>query len=543
MFINSAFDLINIFLILTGICNAFLGFLIFTKSGRSLTNKIYILNIIFIIWWITGMFAYRTFSENLIEWTQFLYIAPTGIASTFLYFTYFFPTQEKNRLGLGKKILIGAPNLFIVFLILIPGVIIKNVIFHPDGSESIIIFGEYYWLYAVYIMSYFSLGLMRLFYKMQHSENKIEKRQILLLLIGYLIASNSAMVTNLILPWFGYFTLNWIGQIFTIFMVSSVAYAIFKYNLFSTKVIATELLAGGLWITIFVQFLSAESLKAQITQGIVLSVVTLLGIFLVRSVLKEVEQREQLEFVTHELQVANEELRKLDEQKSDFITIASHQLRTPLTIIRGYISLLIEGSFGKLTEAFTEPVNRIRLSNDRLINLVNDLLNLSRIERGKMTYVFERSSLLQVVQDVYIEMQEAAKQKKIGLNFTEPKDKMPDVLMDPKKIKEVVINFVDNALAYTKQGSITLSLEHISSSKVLRVSVKDTGIGIAKEDIPGLFKKFSRMEDAKRISSEGTGLGLYVAKLIIEDHKGRIWVESQGRGLGSTFIFELPTLS
>lgn len=245
---------------------------------------------------------------------------------------------------------------------------------------------------------------------------------------------------------------------------------------------------------------------------------------------------------TEELTNANNELRKLDEQKSDFISIASHQLRTPLTVIKGYISLIFEKSFGVLPEYLKEPLTRVHISNDRLIHLVNDLLDLSRIERGKMTYVFQKGSLIAVVEEVYKEFREAAKQKNLVFTLRKPERSLPNVNLDPQKIKEVLINLIDNALHYTKEGSVVVVVAHDPERKVIRVAVTDTGIGLNPDDIRHIFVKFSRMENAKQVSSEGAGLGLYVAKLIIEDHKGKIWAESEGHTKGSTFTFELPAI-
>lgn len=330
------------------------------------------------------------------------------------------------------------------------------------------------------------------------------------------------------------------------FFATFVAIGVLRYQLLQIKVIATELFVAGLWVVIFfqffTQFIGEESLNAQIIQGIIWIVIIFLSIFLVRSVQREVKQRERLEYVTRELQRANDELRRLDEQKSDFISIASHQLRTPLTVIKGYLSLLFENSFGALPKQFSEPLKKIALSNDRLLRLVEDLLDLSRIERGKMTYVFQKASLTDIVDEVYQEMREAAKQKKLSFALKKPEHPLPRVYADPKKIKEVLVNIIDNAIHYTPSGSVTLAVTHDPKRNVIRVSVADTGIGMTPDDIRHIFVKFSRMENATRVSSEGTGLGLYVAKLIIEDHKGKIWAESAGHGKGSLFAFELPTV-
>jgi len=241
---------------------------------------------------------------------------------------------------------------------------------------------------------------------------------------------------------------------------------------------------------------------------------------------------------TAELRVANEKLKQLDEAKSEFISIASHQLRTPLTVIKGYISMMLEGNFGKLTTNEVDSLEKVYESNERLIQLVENLLNVSRIESGRLLFNYEVMQLEDLVSDVIEELSNNAKKKGLRLNYKLSKEPLPALKIDEEKIRQVVMNLIDNAIKYTKKGSISVSLK--KEDKDIQFCVADSGVGVSKEDLPNLFKKFSRGSGTSLIHTEGTGLGLYVAWEMIEAHGGKIWAESKGESRGSKFCFILP---
>jgi len=241
---------------------------------------------------------------------------------------------------------------------------------------------------------------------------------------------------------------------------------------------------------------------------------------------------------TKELIEANDKLTKLDQAKSEFISIASHQLRTPLSIIKGYISMILEGNFGPLTPGEKDSLDKVYKSNERLIDLVEGLLNISRIESGRLQFSFENKQLEELVASVYDELAIRAGAKNLKFEFIKPKTKLPAVNMDESKMRQVVMNLIDNSIKYTAIGSVTVSLKKQKDN--ILFCVTDTGVGIRPEDLPNLFKKFSRGTGSALINAEGTGLGLFVAKKMIESHGGRIWAESTGRDKGSQFYFEMP---
>ncbi len=252
-----------------------------------------------------------------------------------------------------------------------------------------------------------------------------------------------------------------------------------------------------------------------------------------------IKLEEEVRRKTAQLRRANAELKKLDEAKSEFISIASHQLRTPLTVIKGYISMMQEGSFGEVPPKIMENLSKVYVSNERLISLVENLLDISRIESGRQEFLWEQVSLEEIALGVVDNLQQAAKGKNLKLILHKNKAVIPRVLADKNKIHEVMMNFVDNAIKYTPQGQVDIYLKD-SPSGFVTFCVKDSGPGIDPEIKANLFKKFSRGKESFRVHTEGVGLGLYVAKMIIDAHSGKIWAESEGRDKGSMFCFSIP---
>jgi len=240
---------------------------------------------------------------------------------------------------------------------------------------------------------------------------------------------------------------------------------------------------------------------------------------------------------TKEIRKAYEELRVLDKAKSEFISIASHQLRTPLTAIKGYISMIIDGTYGELSEKSQRPIENIYQSNERLIRLVNDLLNLSRLEAGKIEFKPELHFLEKIIQTIIDELKINAQKKGLSLNLKLSKN-IPQIMVDENKLSQVLLNIFDNAIKYTQKGEITIELEKIDNEQQIKIS--DTGAGMTEDEIKSIFQTFSRTTAGNQLNTEGAGIGLYIGKKFVAMHQGKIWAESLGKGKGSTFYIRLP---
>ncbi|MDQ3018542.1 MAG: GAF domain-containing sensor histidine kinase [bacterium] len=238
-----------------------------------------------------------------------------------------------------------------------------------------------------------------------------------------------------------------------------------------------------------------------------------------------------------ELKVANEKLQALDKARAEFISIASHQLRTPPATIKWYLGSVIGGDFGALTEELKAAIDRARVANDSQIATIDDLLNASRIERGKLEFFFEKAPLEPIVSLLAEQLQPLAQMKKLALEYIKPSGVIPEIVMDKEKVRQVINNMIDNAIKYSKTGTIKVALKFNADNAT--VSVTDNGKGIPAGVSETLFQKYSRGKDSAT-QATGLGLGLYVAKVIVEQHNGKIWAESPGEGKGSTFAFSLP---
>ncbi len=228
---------------------------------------------------------------------------------------------------------------------------------------------------------------------------------------------------------------------------------------------------------------------------------------------------------------------RLEEMKVDFVSLVSHQLRTPISAVKGYLSSLIEGRTGELSNEQTLYLQRAYTSNERQLQIIESLLNISRIEKGKIELTPIKFSLVALAEETSTIFVKRAEERGLKLLILEPQVKIPKITADREKIREVLENLLSNAIKFTTQGSITVSFEQTKNEAI--VAVTDTGIGIPADKIEKLFTKFYRVGQAPTTESEGTGLGLYIAKSLVELHQGKIWVES-AVGQGSTFYFSLP---
>ena len=251
---------------------------------------------------------------------------------------------------------------------------------------------------------------------------------------------------------------------------------------------------------------------------------------------KEVEEREKLQVVTHELEKANAQLKELDRQKTDFLSIAAHQLRTPLSIINGYVELIGDGAYGKVTKATKDILHNMDESNGHLVKLIDEFLNITRIEQGRTKFDFAEHDMVKLIDGVVAELSDRAKQN--GLTLVWARAKLPTIVYDEEKVRHVVFNFVDNAIKYTTAGDIAVTA--LAENDGVSVRVRDKGFGFGPIDQANFFQKFYRGENVKNTNVNGTGLGLYVCRKFIESHGGHVWAKSPGLKKGSEFGFWIP---
>ena len=361
------------------------------------------------------------------------------------------------------------------------------------------------------------------------------------LLFGVVIFSSGNLIFGVFLPFFFGITdyLN-VANYSTLFLTGFTAYAAIKQRLFGVKVVLTSFfvfLLMTLYIVDIVALTPSLSLQVLAFKCGILLIIIVFGLLLVRSVNNEIKQREKVEKMAHRLEKANEKLKELDSAKTTFLSLASHQLRTPLTVIKGVTSMMMDGDYGEVSKKIKGYLSMIQQSSDRLIDLLESFLDISKIELGRIEYKFEKVNLINMVDDVIKELSIKIKDKKLKLVYNKPKN-LPMISIDASKIREVIVNLIENGIKYNKEhGDLTIRLRRVKDA--LEFCVIDSGIGIDKDNISQVFKKFSRTDSAMEYA-DGNGLGLYVAKEILKVHKGSIWAESKGQDQGAKFCFKLP---
>lgn len=247
----------------------------------------------------------------------------------------------------------------------------------------------------------------------------------------------------------------------------------------------------------------------------------------------------KLKNTTDQLAVANDKLKQLDQLKDEFVSVASHELRTPMTAIKSFLWMAIHKQAENMTPDLRRYLDKAYVSTERLINLVNDMLNISRIEGGRVALNLEMVDIVALTTDVVEELSVKAGEKGVKLGME--RSNIPMVFCDRDKVHEVLLNLMGNSLKFTpKDGRVWVDFN--KEPEMLEIKVNDSGRGIAPEDMNKLFTKFGRLDNSYVAVAEsgGTGLGLYISKSVVELHKGRIWAESPGIDRGSTFTFTLP---
>ena len=496
----------------------------------------------------------------------------------FLIFIYYFTSNTKN-LAL-KAIIFYLVAFFIIYLVFTTNFFVKSV--HLRGFNVSSINGELDFIGRIYIFLCILIALGNLL-KDYFKTTGFKKLQLQYFISGIVIYTTTGIITTSLIPFFikespyydftAYASLVWLGL---------TTYAIFKYKLLDIRIIATELLTFAIWVTLLINIFSSNGIQEVLINSVVFIAVIVAGVLLIRSVMKEVQQREEIAQMAEDVRRAyviekraKEEIEKIDKFKDQFLMTTQHNLRTPLTSMIGYSDLLLSGTFGKQNKKTTEVIKRFQLLTQGMVKMINDFLNMAQFQLGKDVVSLKSGvEIVPILEDIIQELQFKAETRGIYLKFEKPSENFK-IVADREKLKAALFNIVDNAVKYTEKGGVTvkisldqqglpkadsqflISSQKENSEKILNlkseiinppqskpsvlIEVRDTGIGIPPDKIKTLFEtQFERTEEAKRASPVGTGIGLYLAGQIIKAHKGRVWAESEGQGNGSTFYVELP---
>jgi signal transduction histidine kinase len=484
----------------------------------------------FSLWLIGDLFPWTSQDYNLVyftwSWLDFINIV------FFVLGAYFFGILARGRISLWEKLALVALCLPPFWWTITGQSLVELNQAVCEATEFDLLTN--YKLFAEWVSVAFIGFSAFLGFKNGTPKDRIRNGVVLVALLAFFgvfsLTEHIASVTDVYeINLYGLFVL----PLFLIVMVFSMT----NLGVFDLRLLGTQVLAYGLIILSGSQFLFLQDSTESTLSLVSLIVSIIFGFLLLQNARKEEQVRIKIERLARELEAANDQLKELDQLKSEFLSIASHQLRAPITAIRGYASNIMDGTYGKVPANLQDPLETMQESSRLMANAIEDYLNISRIEQKRMKYEKSQFDLKNLVGKVVNELQPVAKKRKLTLSGNGGEEPIT-ITADLGKIKQIISNLVDNAIKYTEKGSITVTT-HAKGGKAY-VEIKDTGVGIAPEEISNLFEKFKRARGANKVNTTGTGLGLYVARQLAEGHGGTIRVASEGIGKGSTFTIELP---
>lgn len=602
--------LLSLIAILIGV-TLFLGlFVLLTKQGweKLNTRNFFYLTFAIVVWQTSSLLSLivKTYDYSLF-WERFSFAAGAVVAYFLIKFVIYFPQQFSKNL-----IYIRLVNYFGLIVSIFAAFISLNHNFISDiiftDNVLIVNYGSYYQLFLIPIIILLIILIILMFFNYKNSD-KTSRQKIRSFFTGLIISAIIVFFTDVVSPLVFGHSMDYLSNfsfISSIILVGFTTYAIVKNELFDIRMILTETSVILVIFALIVQLILSQTTTDYVVNFIILILVVYGGYLIIKSVQNEIRQKEELQVLSKQLEQANAHLKDLDAMKTEFVSLASHELLTPVSAIEGYLSMILDEHLAKVDDPkAAQYLDRIYRSSRRLARLIADMLNISRIEEGRLLVEKKDVNLNELVSQTIDELKFKAEERKQKIVFEmsneaqNPNDKKDianklrdaspvaqhDNYMtyaDPDKIKEVIVNIIGNSIKYSKNpGTISISIEKASTEKVkeiwgkiedqvkdqplddqesikasvdehyrqfvgdeqLLIIVKDQGIGIPKDELTKLFKKFHRIGDYSTEESQGTGLGLYISRSLVELHHGRIWADSDGPGKGSTFTFSLPDIS
>ncbi|HUO50750.1 MAG TPA: ATP-binding protein [Candidatus Paceibacterota bacterium] len=524
MIFASNLDLFSVGITAAGI--GLLGFTIYFNNITSITNRSFLaFSLITILWSIANYAQYQPSEPMIGLWiVRAIVFLGCWHAFTFFQLCYVFPEANVRFSKTYAYVLV--PIVAITSLLTLTPVVFSQVqATSQTGVVTQIQNGPGIVLFGILVLSLIIGGIITLVRKALQRTG-IERRQIVMMCIGTLLTFICIVICNIVLPAaFNNARFLPLSALFIFPLIACTAYAIFRYHLLNIKVLTTEVTAFLLSVATLLEIIRSTNTTELLFHASVFGLVLAFSVLMVRSVIREVEQREQIE--------------KLSAEKSEFMTFASHEIRNPITAMRGYASLVVDGTAGEVSPRVKDAAEKILIIGDTVLALISQFLNQSKIELGQIAYNIGDVDLGKATDSIVQGFLSHATQK--DLTLTTHID-FPNLMVkaDEAKLREVIGNLIDNSIKYTKDGGITVTVE--KRNGMARVVISDTGVGIPQETLPHLFQKFSRA-DAQKMNLLGTGLGLYLAKTFIEGMGGKIWAESEGKDKGSRFIIEFHPLA
>ncbi len=526
---------LNLDLLTVGItiaANILIGFAAFISNKSSATNKLFFLQtIILSLWSLTNYISYQ---QNFSPATSLLLVrlvlclaVPNSVV--FLLLMNTFPS-EKIKIAKSTFISLCLITLVVMIITLTP-LLFKGIIINENQAPTPI---PNVGLIPFIILAVISLPI-GIFYLIKNFINShgIERKQLMFLLIGVTSMFLLIIPLNFIFPAIFQNT-KFIpySAFFTFPFVAFTAYSIYKHRLFNIKVVGTAILTFLLAVITFAEIIFADTLSLIIFRSSIFLLVIIVGINLLRGVLKEVNQREKIEKLAGELKVANE-------GQANLMHIMNHQIKGRLGNAKNIFAELLTDDYGKVTDEAKFIIQKGLEETNEGVNYVQNILKGISAETGNLPYEMTRIDVRDVITKVVEKQKQFAEKKGLDFAFTAAEG---DYAMtgDSLQLGEAIKNIIDNSINYTPSGKISVDLKQ--KGKTILFTIKDTGVGLSNDDKASLFKAGGRGKESIKINVNSTGYGLSFVKGVVEAHKGKVWAESEGKGKGSEFYVELPRI-
>lgn len=521
-----------ILLIIALAADALLAAVVYLNNPRSATNRLFLLlTSSTMLWLITTHVATipSLIPQSLVLHRLGILFAAPMSASLFL-LAYTMPAERPQLSPVWRKT-VWALTIGMMLLNMSPyaftGISVDAGVSNPVPGVGLVPF-------AVISTIFSALAVYKLVQKYHRSLGD-RRRQVGLVLSG-MVTMLALIVSTVLVPitFSGSVHFLVFTPLYVLVFLGMTAYAITRYQLFNVKVLLTQALTFLLVLILFGRFFAEQTFDGQVVDGLTLLAAAVAGFYLVRSVRKEVEQRERIELLASELQETNA-------RQEGLIHFIGHEVKGFLTKAEGAFSVLAEGDMGPLqseTQAFVERA--LKETRDGVVS-VSDILQASNLKKGTTAYTMSEFDFARVVERAVTRAQKTAEAK--GLTLTLNKDNAACLVRgDEKQLDEHVLrNLLDNAINYTKSGSVTVTLSCTATH--VTFSVKDTGVGITPADQERLFTEGGHGANSIKTNVHSTGYGLFIAKTIVSAHGGTIAAASEGQGKGSTFTVTLPVAS
>ncbi len=519
-----------------------LGFIVYFNNPQSATNRAFLgFSLLGGVWGVLNYTSTQVESFELSLWMWRLVIF-TAVWFCFgiFHLARIFP-QERPVFGV-RYIWFIIPSVTAVsFLTLTPLVFATFRSTPLQGSIPPIVNGPLIGVFGLTIVGLVG-GAIYMFLKRMVQARGILRMQYGLIVGGTITTFALLIICNFILPVaFNIYAFIPLGSVFILPFIVCTGYAIARYGLFNARIVVTELFSFVMVLATLLQILFSTTFFELALRSGIFVLVLIFDILLIKRTASEIKSHELIQKQEKELEKTNLRLQEMDTQKNEFLSFASHQLRTPLTAIKWSAGGILDGTFGDLPQELKDPIQTISDESSMMALFINDYLNVSRIEQGRMEYRFVPTNIVELVRITALQLEPGLRQKGLTLTLAIGVETVM-VWADASKLTQVISNLIDNAMKYTPQGGITVMLRKVPLEKKVRIEIQDTGIGMDPETGNKLFEKFVRGDNAKVINGAGSGLGLFIVKTFVEAHKGTIHLESKGLGKGSSFIVEFPLL-